>query len=162
MTAILHLFCGKIAAGKSTLAADLAQAPGTVLIRQDFWLSGLFGEEMRSIQDYVRYAGRLQGVIGPHVVDLLRAGMSVVLDFPANTAADRAWMRGLFELAGAEHRLHLLEVDDAVCKARLRRRNTAGNHEFAVTDAQYDRMMRHFAPPGPEEGYFRIVRHPAS
>ncbi|MBP2497615.1 putative kinase [Methylobacterium sp. PvP062] len=38
---------------------------------------------------------------------LLRLGLSVVLDFPANTVASRARMRTLFEAAGVAHRLHV-------------------------------------------------------
>jgi hypothetical protein len=45
----------------------------------------------------------------------LGAGLSVVLDWPANTVAGRAWMRGIFEAAGAEHKLHFLDVPDEVC-----------------------------------------------
>ena len=52
----LHLLCGKIASGKSTLAAELAAAPGTVLISEDARLAPLYGEEMLSVADYVRCA----------------------------------------------------------------------------------------------------------
>jgi hypothetical protein len=38
---------------------------------------------------------------------LLNAGVSVVLDFPANTAEQRDWMRGILNATGAAHRLHL-------------------------------------------------------
>jgi predicted kinase len=40
--ATLFLMCGKIAAGKSTLAAKLATAPGTILISEDQWLTRLY------------------------------------------------------------------------------------------------------------------------
>ena len=87
----LHLLCGKIAAGKSTLAASLSAADATVLIAEDAWLKALFGAEMSSIQDYVRCLARLREAIAPHVVSLLKAGVSVVLDFPANTVLNRRW-----------------------------------------------------------------------
>jgi predicted kinase len=157
MTGILHLACGKIAAGKSSLCARLAAAPGTILIGEDVWLKRLFGEEMHEVADYVRVAAKLRSAIGPHVVDLLKAGLDVVLDFPANTVATRAWMKGLAEAAGAAHRLHWLDVPDEVCRERLRRRNAAGEHEFAATDAQFDLITRYFQPPGPEEG-LEVVR----
>lgn len=154
----LHLLCGKIAAGKSILAATLADAPGTVLVREDEWLSRLYPNEMASVADYVRCSARLRNAIGPHVAALLRAGLSVVLDFPANTPAYRAWMRGIFEAASSAHQLHYLDVPDDVCRARLRARNDADTHEFAATDAQFDLITRHFAAPAPEEG-FDIVFH---
>jgi hypothetical protein len=37
--------------------------------------------------------------LGPHVCALLSKGISVVLDFPGNTRAQRAWFRELFERA---------------------------------------------------------------
>ncbi|MEG2632911.1 MAG: AAA family ATPase, partial [Comamonas sp.] len=40
--AVLHMLCGKIAAGKSTLARQLAAAPRTVRINEDDWLSSLY------------------------------------------------------------------------------------------------------------------------
>ena len=153
----LHLVCGKIAAGKTTLTRKLSEAPGTVLIAEDAWMASLFKDELRELPDYVRCSARLRAAMGPHVADLLRAGLSVVLDFPANTVASRSWMRSIFEAAGAAHRLHVLDVPDEVCKARLRDRNAGGGHEFAVSEAQYDAFTRHFAPPTAVEGFEMLV-----
>ena len=41
-TPTLHMICGKIAAGKSTLARRLADQPNTILISEDVWLSTLY------------------------------------------------------------------------------------------------------------------------
>lgn len=154
----LHLVCGKIAAGKSTLCARLSEAPGTVLISEDFWTKRLFGDEMREVSDYVRVSARLRSAMGPHVTDLLRAGVDVVLDFPANTRSTRAFWRDSAQAAGAGHRLHWLDVPDETCRARLRRRNALGEHEFAgVTDAQFELITRYFEPPAPDEG-LNLVR----
>lgn len=46
--ATLHLLCGKIASGKSTLAAELSAAPGCVVISEDQWLAALYKDEMQS------------------------------------------------------------------------------------------------------------------
>jgi predicted kinase len=153
MSATLHLVCGKIAAGKSTLCARLAAAPGTVLISEDHWLARLYPGEQASVADYVRNAARLRAVMGGHVEGLLRAGLSVVLDFPANTLANRQWMRSIFEAAGADHRLHYLAVPDAVCKARLAARNLAGAHDFAASEAEFDLITSYFVAPTPAEGF---------
>ena len=90
--ATLHLLCGKVAAGKSTLAAELSRSPLTILIKEDQWLSELFGSEIRTFEDYILYSRRIRRVVGPHVQDLLKLGVSVVLDFPANTVVTRSWM----------------------------------------------------------------------
>ena len=160
MTATLHMLCGKIAAGKSSLAAKLGAAPLTVIISEDKWMAPLFGEELKEVADYVRLAPRLRTAMAPHVVDLLMAGMSVVLDYPANTLANRAWMKGIADEAGVAHRLHWLDVPDEVCKARMRARNATGKHEFAPTDAHFDLITSHFVPPSAEEGLEIVVHRP--
>ena len=151
MAGTLHV-CGKIAAGKSTLCARLAAAPGTVLISEDQWLKALFGEEMRELADYVRVSAKLRGPMAGHVAALLAAGLDVVLDFPANTAERRAWMKGVAEGAGVPHILHFLDVADAECRARLHRRNAAGGHDFTVSDAQFALFTSYFQPPEAAEG----------
>lgn len=151
--ATLHLLCGKIASGKSTLANRLAAAPGTILLREDAWLSSLYGEEMRTLRDFVEFSGRLRRAIGPHIVALLRGGTSVVLDFQANTREARAWMKDLVDQAGCDHRLHVFDIPDEICKARLRQRNASGEHEFSVTEEQFDRISSHFQPPADDEGF---------
>jgi predicted kinase len=158
----LHLICGKVAAGKSTLAARLAAAPATILIAEDHWTSRLFKDELKTVADYARYSRRLREAMGPHVVALLKAGMSVVLDFPANTPAHRQWMRTLFEESGAAHRLHFLDVADEVCRQRLHRRNAGGQHEFTVSDAEFDEITSYFVAPAADEGFDVAVYRAAS
>ncbi|WP_261193740.1 AAA family ATPase [Pseudoruegeria sp. SHC-113] len=158
--AVLHMLCGKIASGKSTLAAQLAAAPATVLISEDDWLAALFGAQMQSPADYLTCAEKLQGVMGPHVVSLLREGLSVVLDFPANTPAQRAWMRGIVETAGVVHEMHVIEAPDALCLQRLKARNAQGDHPFAATEEQFHRFTKHYRPPAADEG-FLLVAHTA-
>lgn len=153
----LHLVCGKIASGKSTLSARLASAAHTVRISEDSLLAQLYPGQIASLADYVACAARLRAAIAPLALQMLQAGMSVVLDFPANTPASRAWMRELFQQAGTPHVLHYLDVPDDTCKARLRLRNESGLHPFSTSDAQFDEITRHFVPPDASEG-FHIVR----
>lgn len=95
--------------------------------------------------------------MGPHVTDLLKAGLDVV-DFPGNSRATRAFWREAAAAAGAGLILHWLDVPDETCRARLKRRNAQGEHEFAgVTDEQFDLITRYFEPPAAEEG-LTVVR----
>lgn len=155
----LHMLCGKVAAGKSTLAARLGEAPATIVVAQDAWMAVLYPEELRSIADYVRLVPRLRTAMGPHVSDLLRNGLSVVLDWPANTRASRSWMRGIFEAANSAHRLHVLDVPDEVCLARLSARNARGLHEYQVSEAEFAELARYFERPAPDEG-FNVTTYP--
>ena len=154
---VLHLVCGKIAAGKSTLCARLAKAPATLLISEDHWMSTLYPGELNSLADYVRLSARLRAAMTSHIVHLLQTGLSVVLDFPANTPGQRAWMRAMIDQSGADHVLHLLARPDEVCRQRLRTRNASGEHPFKTSDEQFDLFTAHFAPPTPDEG-FTVVR----
>ncbi|MEM1361622.1 MAG: ATP-binding protein [Pseudomonadota bacterium] len=154
----LHLLCGKIASGKSTLAAKLADAEGTVLIAEDTWLATLYPNEMATPQDYLRCAAQLKEAMGPHIALLLKNGVSVVLDFQANTVESRGWMRGIIDQTRTEHQLHVLTPPDELCLERLRERNAKGIHPFTVSEEQFHRFARHFSPPTPEEG-FNLVSH---
>jgi predicted kinase len=154
--ATLHMMCGKIAAGKSTLSAKLGKAENTVVICEDRWIDDLYPGEIQTLGDYSRRSDRLRATLTPHIVDLLRAGTSVVLDFHANTIRARGWMRGLFGEGRASHQLHFLDVPDEVCRARLHARIASGRP--GVSDEEFDHITRFFVPPDRREG-FNIMMH---
>ncbi len=154
----LHFLCGKIASGKTTLSKELGAAPGTIVVREDHWLARLYPGEQNSLADYVRNSTRLRDAVAGLLVDLLRIGVTVVLDFPANTPSQRAWMRTLYLEAKCAHQLHYLDVTDEVCKARLHRRNASGEHEFTVSDEEFDLFTSYFVPPSNDEG-FNVLLH---
>jgi len=157
--ATLIFLCGKMAAGKSTLAKSLAEREHAVLLVQDELLDHLFPGEITDIPGFVRYSSRLKNALGPHVCALLSMGVSVVLDFPGNTRAQRAWFRELFERAGAGHELHFVDASDALCKRQLRARSTdLPDGAPWTTDAEFDAVTAYFQPPSADEG-FHVVRH---
>lgn len=156
----LHIVCGLICAGKSTLCASLSELPNTVLISEDTWLSALYGPEMEIVADYVKYAQRLQTVLSPHIRELLAIDINVVLDFPANTLAQRAWLRGLADSKDIPHTLHFLDVSAEICKQRLALRNTQGTHAFSVSDRQFDQISAHFTRPTADEGFVIKTHRP--
>ncbi|KPW69067.1 hypothetical protein ALP68_02530 [Pseudomonas ficuserectae] len=148
----LHLLCGKIASGKSTLAKSLAAEYSAILLSEDQWLSRLYPDEIKSVSDYVRLAHRIRDIIGPLVIDMLKSDICLVLDFPANTLADREWLLSLAEDAQVKHRLHYLDVEDDICLARLHARNEKADHDFAATDEQFKLITGYFCVPDTEEG----------
>jgi len=155
---VLYLLAGKIGAGKSTLAATLARRPKTLLFSEDTLLSELYPGEVTDISNYIRCSLRLKYALKDHIVNLLKSGFSVVLDFPANTPDGRRWGKELFEAAGVPHELHYLDIPNTICKSRLRARNAKGEHPFQTSDADFDKITSYFIPPMPEEG-FNIIRH---
>lgn len=159
-TPTLHLICGRIAAGKSTLAAQLSQPAQVLCISEDDWLAALYGDRMTTVQDYVEVSAKLRSIMALHVTDLLLAGLSVVLDYHANTVENRNWMRRCADQAEAQVLLHLLEVDEDTCWHRLAARNARGEHPFQPSRAQFTQICKHFAPPTPDEGFAIQVHHP--
>ena len=152
----LHMLCGKIAAGKSTLSDELGKAENTVVISEDRWIAQLYPSEIKGLGDYFERSERLRVTLAPHIVDLLRVGVSVVLDFHANTVRARKWMRGLFEQAEAPHQLHFLDVPNEVCLARMHARRAAGEH--ALSDTEFHHVTSSFVAPSPDEG-LNVIRH---
>src|SRR5690349_16285678 len=158
--ATLYCIYGTIAAGKTTLARRLAAQHDAVLLCEDEWLVRLEAE-IASFDDFRKHARRLRAAIGPHVVELLRLGTSVVLDFAANTVNDRAWIRSLFEAANAAHELHVIGVPEEVGKARLRTRNATkpeGLYFGHVPEEFFGPVSRLIVPPAEAEG-FNVIRH---
>ena len=154
----LHFFCGKLAAGKSTLARKLAEKNNAILFVEDEWLSHLFPEEIATISDYIKYTPRLKKVILSHVVSLLSHGISIVMDFPANTVDQRRWFRGLYETANVAHTLHYLDVSNEICKQQLRERSREKPEGSAfTTDAEFEGITKYFQPPSKKEGFNMLI-----
>ncbi|MBH9579175.1 AAA family ATPase [Inhella proteolytica] len=158
--ATLYFLCGKMAAGKTTHAKALAAQTGALLFVQDALLETLYPGEILTLKDFERCAGRLQAALAPQIKALLRRGLDVVLDFPANTLKQRAWFRELFEAAGAAHELHWIDTPDALCKQQLRQRSAHLPPGTPWTsEAEFDAVTAWFQAPDAAEG-FRVVRCP--
>jgi predicted kinase len=158
--ATLHFIYGKPGAGKTTLARALAASVPAVAVIEDAWLAALAGP-ISSVEDYRAAARRIRTVIEPLAIQILGLGTSVVFDFAGNTVAHRSWVRSIFEAAGADHALHVLEVPDAECKRRLRERNATrppGLYFGDVAEALFDAIVPHIAPPTPTEGFTIMPR----
>jgi predicted kinase len=155
----LYFMCGKMAAGKSTYARQLAQTKNAVLLIQDEFLDTLYPDEIRSIQDFVKYSARVKDALSLHIQELLTRGVSVVLDFPGNTRVQRQWFRQVFESVNVDHELHFIDVPDDLCKRQLRQRSaTLPAGSAWTTDAEFDAITAYFQAPADDEN-FNVIRH---
>jgi predicted kinase len=111
------------------------------------------------VPGFVEYSARLRDALAPHVRSLLLRGIPVVLDFPGNTRAQRAWFRQLIDGASAAHELHFVDAPDELCKRQLRERSRHRAPGAAwTTDAEFDVITASFQAPSAEER-FNVVRH---
>ena len=153
-TPTLHFMCGKAGAGKTTIADTVARDLAAILISEDIWMIRLYGDQMKTFDDYIRFSKKLRTVVGPLVTDLLNAGHSVVMDFQANTKARRAWFRSLFEEARAAHVMHFAQTPEPVCLERIAKRNIErpeGSHHLTEEDFTY--VSSFFEAPEDAEGF---------
>lgn len=150
-SATLHFLCGKIASGKSTLAQQLVRGQQAVLLSEDTWLAALYPGQIKQLADYIEKSRLLKSALELHLVTLLRQGVTLVLDFPANTPEQRQWLKGLAEQAGCSYCCHVLDVSDEECKRRLAARNLSGENPFTTSAEQFDLITAHFSYPSEEE-----------
>jgi predicted kinase len=150
----LHFFCGKAGAGKTTIANGLAQEHAAILISEDIWMTRLFGDQMKTFDDYLHFSPKLKSVVGPLATQLLKLGNHVVLDFQANTKAGRRFFRSIFEESGAAHVLHYVQTSDQVCLERIAKRNIErpeGSHH--LTEEVFALISSYFEAPEAAEGF---------
>jgi predicted kinase len=150
----LIFFCGKMGAGKSTLSLKISQELNAILLSEDDWLSVLYPEEIKNFDDYLKYSNRLKPLLKTHIRSILHSGVSVVMDFPANTKNQRAWFKDIFLTENIPHRLIYLEVDDKTCIEQIAKRRET-NPELSQFDTE--EVFRHvtsfFLPPSADEGF---------
>ena len=150
----LHFFSGKMAAGKSTLSKQVAKEENAILFCEDEWLKELYSEEIQTIPDYLKYSARLKIVMKKLVMSLLIDGVSVVMDFPANTKEQRMWFREIFETLDVAHTLHFVDKSDAVCKKQLRERSENLPEGSAFTsEKEFDMITKYFQSPIDDENF---------
>ncbi|MBD2168372.1 ATP-binding protein [Calothrix membranacea FACHB-236] len=150
----LIFFCGKMGAGKSTLSRQISQELNAILLSEDDWLSTLYPEEINNFDDYLKYANRLKPLLKSHIRNILNSGISVVMDFPANTRNQRAWFKDIFSNPDITHRLIYLDVDDKTCIEQIAQRREI-NPERALFDTEevFHHVTSFFQPPSVDEGF---------
>jgi len=150
---ILIFLCGKMGAGKSFQSNKLARNLNAVLISEDAWLAAHYTGKISSIPDYLHYSALVRPFVRAHVQDILGTGTNVVMDFPANTAVQRAWFRDAALEVGAPHRLIYLKADDELCLSQIAKRRREQPERAAFDNEEtFRKMTRHFEEPAASEG----------
>ncbi|WP_207231724.1 AAA family ATPase [Edaphobacter modestus] len=67
----LHFFCGRLAAGKTTLARQIADEQRAVFLSEDLWLSRL-SDGIRTFDDYLKWSRRCRSVMAPLIIEILK------------------------------------------------------------------------------------------
>ncbi len=113
----LSVICGLPGAGKTTRAIALARATGAVRLCPDEWLVAMG----ISLVDYaIRF--RLQDHMILHGETLLRAGVSVIVEFGSWSRGERETIRQIAVRADATTELHFVDAPLPELARRVRER----------------------------------------
>ncbi|HEX4819910.1 MAG TPA: ATP-binding protein [Acidimicrobiales bacterium] len=143
----LVLTCGLPAAGKTTLARQLAAERGALRLTQDEWLIALGSSPWdaptrEKVDDQLWRLAR----------DVLRLGLSVVVDFGLWARIERDEMRLAARRLGVSVELRYLDVPAEELWRRIQVRNAEPPwNSYPIGRADFDEWLRVFEPPDAAE-----------
>ena len=150
----LIFFCGKMGSGKTTLSVEVAKSMGAIRLSEDEWLAALYPTEIEVFGDYIKYSSRLKPLLKSHVQDILKSGVSVVMDFPANTVSQRVWFKEILANDQIPHKLIYIEASDQLCLSQLQsRRNEQPERAQFDTEEVFKQVTSYFQTPSQKEGF---------
>lgn len=141
------LTCGLPGAGKTTLARRLATDRGAVRLSKDEWLWALgttpWDEPAR--EKVERELWRL-------AQEILRLGLSVVVDFGLWARVERDEMRSVARSLGVGVELHYLDTPDDELWRRIEARNAEPPwNSYPIRRTDFDGWLAVFEPPDTAE-----------
>src|SRR2546430_15327478 len=147
----LILTCGLPGAGRSKLARQLAAGRTALRLTKDEWLTALgsspWDEPTRE---------KVEHELWNLAQEILRLGVSVVLDFGLWARIERDEMRSAARGLGVGVELHYLDVPTDVLWRRIQARNSQPPWDsYPIRRADLDGCLRLFhAPPAPAMALF--------
>jgi predicted kinase len=143
----LLLTCGLPGAGKTTIARQIAASRSALRLTQDEWLIAL-GSSPWDAQTREKVDHALWDL----AQDVLRLGLSVVLDFGLWARIERDEMRSVARSLGVGVELHYLDVPTDELWRRIQARNTEPPwNGHPIHRADFDQWVRIFQAPDAEE-----------
>ena len=151
--AIVYLLCGRPGSGKTTYAKKIVDEQGALSLSIDdemikrYGVAGIdYPTEKRN-----EYKTSVMEIIKSKIVEDIRNGQSVVLDFGVRKKMDREYFRDLVESNGAEMQLIYLKASRALLLERLNRRaDIEKGNNFIVTPDMLDERIAIFEEPNNE------------
>lgn len=117
------LVCGKICSGKSTYAEQVRVENHAALLSVDEITLALFGQHCGDKHD--DYVERTQNYLFGKSLELLGAGINVVLDWGFWKKEERDYAREFYRSRNIACELHYIDIGDGTWKERLLKRNSA-------------------------------------
>ncbi|OMH36154.1 ATP-binding protein [Motiliproteus sp. MSK22-1] len=160
---MIHLICGPIGAGKTTVAHIVSEKCGAIRFSEDEWLDRLFvadapeGLLNEPVEDVTAWAAekyhRCRGQIWKICDQLLEQRLSVVLDGAAANKEQRDLIRKKAKQYDVDFQLHYVTAEVETRRQRIIERNAEKSKTFSlkVTPEMFDMMEAFFEAPTTEE-----------
>ena len=150
--------CGKICAGKSTYAETLRTKNRAAVLSVDEITLALFGQHVGEKHD--EYVEKLENYLYSKSLDLIEAGIDVILDWGFWTREEREFAREFYGSRGIKCELHYIDVCDKTWSERLSLRNEAISRgevsAYYVDDALAAKFESIFEAPACDEIDIRV------
>jgi predicted kinase len=148
---VLHLICGMVGAGKTTLAKAIEQESGAIRFSPDEWLLALM-QDVHDRAEMDRLRNSVEALQWTVAQSLLRQGVDVVLENGFWGREERLDYCAGGQALGARVLLHLLELprDELVRRVAARNRVTTAR-SLQITEAEIDHWLPRFERPDAQE-----------
>ena len=117
----VYLMCGKICSGKSTHAAELRRLHHAVVLSVDEITLALFGQDVGEKHD--EYVARAERYLYEKSIEILREGISVVLDWGFWTKEERDYAKSYYGSNGIDWEFHYIDISQREWQHRIEKRN---------------------------------------
>lgn len=153
----LHLMCGFMGFGKSTIAKQLQKKFNAVCLSPDEFMLDLYGRKL-SESNFRIAKKRVDVVIWKIAEQVLKSGVDVILDYGYWTKVSRreAYERGI-KIADE------VIMEQVICsmetaKKRLLKRGKDDENELDINSSCFEMFVGYYEPIETEEGY-TVVKH---
>ena len=147
----LHLLVGLPGSGKTTLAKRISMEGKTIRLTPDEWQLRLFGDDTDH-PEHDRRHSEVEAIMWELAVELLKAGISVILDFGFWAIEERQFFYKQAKHLSVFFRVHFLDVPREELLHRVSARNeSATQSAFTILPSHMAKWMDIFQPVTPEE-----------
>lgn len=149
----VFMLCGKIASGKSHYAEMLCRQEKAVMLSVDELVLSILGSDLGEKHDEI--TARVQAYLFEKSVEMVHAGVNVLLDWGFWTRQRRAEAKAFYNAHGIVSEFHYIDVPDDVWCRNIDKRNRAvlagENSAYFVDDGLMKKLESLFEVPEKEE-----------
>ena len=154
--ATIHLICGFMGFGKTTLAKELAKNLPAVRLTHDEFMVDLYGRNMSKSDFYARYP-KVDDLLWKLAEKILNAGTDVIMDYGFWSKQTRKQVQQKAKNLTPDVVWHQLVCDTNIAKARVLKRTDENPTELFIDEACFNEKLKQYEPITDDEGL--IVQH---